>query len=146
MQSVTAISSIYAKADIKVPISKNITGSSSDDHNVGSAISPCESSIISDSNTETVHENNPETKRDIRMRNSPNIISNSRSLKWCKEISTRARLAPDKNVDSFDFDKEVRELRALYKRCGSTVGPFRPKETIVNELSIDSVAYKSNEW
>lgn len=141
MESVTAVSSIHAATDIKMPSLKNITNSSSDNHNGNS-----ESSIISDTNLEAVNDEDSETKPDFQLRNSAIPVSNSRARKWCNEISTRARLAPDKNVDTFDFDKEVRELRALYKRCGSTVGPFRPHETMVNELSIDSIAYKSNEW
>ena len=146
MESVTAASSIYAAADIKVPISKNVTSTSSDNYCVGSIISPCESDIIFDSNIETAYDDHTETKSDVHARNSAIPVSNSRALKWCNEISTRARLAPNKNVDSFDFDKEIRELRALYKLCGSTVGPFRPQQIIVNELSIDSAAYKSNQW
>ena len=74
------------------------------------------------------------------------LPTTSRSLRWCNEISSRARLVPTKNIDSFDFDKEVRELRGLYKLCGSTVGLFRPTTTDRTDSRIVDPAKKSNEW
>jgi hypothetical protein len=132
MESVTTISSITTAADPNVPIADNTTGSSS---NIDSVIS-----VV------TANDKNTGSKSDVLVRNPAAPASNTRALKRCSEISARARLVPNKNAESFDFDKEVRELRGLYKHCGSTVGPFRPLKTAVNELSMDSGAQKSNEW
>jgi hypothetical protein len=129
MESVTTISSI---TNPKLSIPDNTTGISS---NIDSVIS-----VV------TANDENTGSKSDVLVRNPPAPASNARALKRCSEISARARLVPNKNVESFDFDKEVRELRGLYKHCGSTVGPFRPLKTAVNELSMDSGAQKSNEW
>jgi hypothetical protein len=70
----------------------------------------------------------------------------NRSLKWCNEVSSRAALVPTKNLNNFDFDKEVRELRGLYKLCGSPVGLFRPLTTDRTDNSIVDPTKKSNEW
>lgn len=71
--------------------------------------------------------------------------SSSRALKRCTEISNRARAVPNSNMDSFDFDREVRELRGVYKLSGSTVGPFRPpKKADHAVLAADAIV--SNEW
>lgn len=70
----------------------------------------------------------------------------NRSLKWCNEVSSRAALVPTKNLNNFDFDKEVRELRGLYKLCGSPVGLFRPLTIDRTDNSIVDPAKKSNEW
>jgi hypothetical protein len=70
----------------------------------------------------------------------------NRSLKWCNEVSSRAALVPTKNLNNFDFDKEVRELRGLYKLCGSPVGLFRPLTTDKTDNSIVDPTKKSNEW
>jgi hypothetical protein len=144
MESVTSISSICTASGPNVSISDNTTGSSSNIDSV--VISPCGSSIVSDCTAVSADDENTGGKCDAPVRNLAAPTSNTRALRWCSEISTRARLVPDKNVDSFDFDKEVRELRGLYKHCGSTVGPFRPLKTAANELSMDSGAQKSNEW
>lgn len=143
MESVTSISSICTEADLIVSSAESTTASSS---NIDSVIPPCGSSIASDSIIVTSNDGNVGSVSDILVRNHAVPTFNARALKWCSEISTRARLVPNKNVDSFDFDKEVRELRGLYKHCGSTVGPFRPVKSAVNELLTDSGAQKSNEW
>ena len=74
------------------------------------------------------------------------LLITSRNLKRCCEVSSRAGLVPTKNLESFDFDKEVRELRGLYKLCGSAVGQFRPTTTDRTDSSIVDPARKSNEW
>ena len=78
--------------------------------------------------------------------NSSSSSSSSRMSKRCSEIANRANAVPNKNIDSFDFDKEVRELRGLYKLCGSTVGPFRPVRKVPNDSVNIAVPNISNEW
>ena len=105
------------------------------------------------------HANNNDTKNDnltvsIHNRNESISISSSsnsnssssRMSKRCSEIANRANAVPNKNIDSFDFDKEVRELRGLYKLCGSTVGPFRPVRKVPNDSVNIAVPNISNEW
>lgn len=71
------------------------------------------------------------------------INSNKRISKRCTEIAERSRLVPNTNIDSFDFDKEVIELRGLYRLSGSTVGLFRPLSLQDNMKQNITV---SNEW
>lgn len=60
-----------------------------------------------------------------------------RSIKRQTEILTRSRDLPLENVESVDFDSELRDLRALYKQCGSSVGNFqRPKSQSVFESNM----------
>jgi hypothetical protein len=75
---------------------------------------------------------------------STNIsASNKRVSKRCTEIVQRSKAVPNSNIDSFDFDKEVIELRGLYKVSGSTVGLFRPLPPSVDNKKQNTV---SNEW
>lgn len=143
MESITSTSSICTAADLDKTSSVGTTGKST---NIDCVILPCGSSTVSDSATITPNDKNTGSKSDVLVNNPALPASNTRSLKWCSEISARARLVPDKNVGNFDFDKEVRELRSLYKHCGSTVGPFRPLKSALNELIEDSGTQKSNEW
>lgn len=60
-----------------------------------------------------------------------------RSLKRQAEIYSRAKDIPLENVESVDFDSELRDLRALYKLCGSHIGLFqRPKGQSTVESSM----------
>jgi hypothetical protein len=69
--------------------------------------------------------------------------SNKRVSKRCREIVQRSKAVPNSNIDSFDFDKEVIELRGLYKVSGSTVGLFRPLPPSIDNKKQNIV---SNEW
>lgn len=70
--------------------------------------------------------------------------SNKRITKRCTEIVQRSKAVPNSNIYSFDFDKEVIELRGLYKVSGSTVGLFRPLPPMKDNKN-QSVTV-SNEW
>jgi len=48
-------------------------------------------------------------------------------LKLTKEL-------PMENVATVDFDATLREMRALYKLCGSPAGPFRPASSVEPSL------------
>lgn len=112
--------------------------------------------VVSDDNSTTKNvnksiENTQEGHADSSHEEHSNLGSTilpvtNRSLKWCNEVSSRAPLVPTKNLNNFDFDKEVRELRGLYKLCGSPVGLFRPLTTDKTDNSIVDPAKKSNEW
>ena len=71
--------------------------------------------------------------------------SNSRNLKRCNDIAVRSSAVPNKNIDSFDFDGEVRHLRGLYKLTGTCVGPFRIVKKTTND-TIAATTNLSNEW
>jgi hypothetical protein len=70
--------------------------------------------------------------------------SNKRISKRCTEIVQRSKAVPNSNIDSFDFDKEVIELRGLYKVSGSTVGLFRPLPPMKDNKK--QYVTVSNEW
>ena len=72
-------------------------------------------------------------------------ISNSRTQKRCNDIAARSNAVPNKNIDSFDFDGEVRQLRGLYKLTGSCVGPFRVKKMQSDAIAAVTANF-SNEW
>lgn len=74
------------------------------------------------------------------------IASNTRISRRCTEISHRVKLVPDVNDNSFDFDKEVRELRSLYKLCGLTVGLFRLQQIVFSNATTVANSNISNEW
>ena len=50
----------------------------------------------------------------------------SRQAKRVSALRKLAQDIPAENDANVDFDSKLRELRALYKLCGSPVGPFRP--------------------
>lgn len=72
--------------------------------------------------------------------------SNTRISRRCSEISQRAKLVPDVNDNSFDFDKEIRELRSLYKLCGLSVGLFRVQQIVFSNTTTVANSNISNEW
>lgn len=143
MESITSTSSVCTAADLDKPSTEGTAVKST---NIDCVISPCGSSTVSDIATVTPNNENTGSKTYVLVSIPALPACNTRSFKWCSEISARARLVPNKNVGNFDFDKEVRELRGLYKHCGSTVGPFRPLKSALNELIEDNGTQKSNEW
>ena len=50
----------------------------------------------------------------------------TRIAKWSTQLTQRTNAFPITNINPFDFDNEIRELRGLYRLCGSQIGPFRP--------------------
>ena len=50
--------------------------------------------------------------------------SSIRSMRRVVSMIEKVQQTPDTNETTVDFDAQVRELRALYRLCGSNVGPF----------------------
>jgi hypothetical protein len=51
------------------------------------------------------------------------------------EVIGRIKNIPINNAFDFDFDKELHELRGLYKQCGTAVGGFLPSKLTVDQTS-----------
>ena len=74
-------------------------------------------------------------------------ISSGRSLKRIVSMVEKAQQIPNVNDASVDFDTQVRELRVLYRLCGTNLGQFyRPppsNESGGGRVQVEAV---SREW
>jgi hypothetical protein len=51
------------------------------------------------------------------------------------EVVNKIKAIPNENALDFDFEKELHELRGLYKQCGVTAGSFLPSKLTVDQTS-----------
>ena len=63
----------------------------------------------------------------------------TRVAKWSTQLTQRTNAFPVTNINPFDFDNEIRELRGLHRLCGSQVGPFRPVQPPTSTTATSTV-------